>query len=448
MAFNGRRIGKKNTTSSSSVNGIFSLREHHIAAVANEWIGKTLSSDITITSLGTTVTQSSDNVTGIDLSSVSVNDMLILVYGSEGAYNVTNATLAGTSVSIDVEETGSATYPTVAIMSIKADADIAGNASATLAITTELSATDYRAAVSVFKLSEEVANSTRTYSVSEAGTSASSNIDFSEGVLFAAYFDEDDSAPTLVGVDNTIDEDMGSGSSDFFIGYSPESSSGSGTHSVGYSSGAADGTAFAAAVYRSGTWLVPVNLPADAVLYISGEGGISDTGPNSYTVSNAGGASHETSVVKVGTGAIAFDGSNTAYIYVSGQTFIDDSLSSWQFQCWARNSGTIPGTGDTGQLIDQYQSSEAGRMIFGFQDNGIDLRINGGDIYLTSGDILSGDTWYHVCLNYDGTTHRLFIDGDLKDSSTTVPTIYTGVDTGFGGGGSLSGYDLSGWTIF
>ena len=188
------------------------------------------------------------------------------------------------------------------------------------------------------------------------------------------------------------------------------------------------------------------SLPSGTVLYINAESAtLNDGSSNNYTITNAGGASRSTSVVKVGTGSIAFNGSDNAYIYVAGQTFIDDSLSSWQFQCWARNNGTIPNTLDTGQLIDQYKASVAGRMIFGFQSSGIDLRVNGGDIYLTSGDILSGDTWYHVCLNYDGTTHRLFIDGDLKDSSTIVPTIYTGKQTEFGGGGDLSNYDLNGY---
>lgn len=185
--------------------------------------------------------------------------------------------------------------------------------------------------------------------------------------------------------------------------------------------------------------------PPNVELYISADNGISDDGPNSYTITNAGGASVEATVVAVGSQSIEFDGTNTAYIYAGSNTFFDDTLSSWQFQCWAQNQGTIPATNDTGQLVDQYVAGQSGRMIFGFQDSGIDLRVNGGTVYLTSGDILSGDTWYHVCLNWDGTTHRLFIDGDLKDSTTTVPAIYTGKRTEFGGGGDLSGYDLDGF---
>jgi hypothetical protein len=199
---------------------------------------------------------------------------------------------------------------------------------------------------------------------------------------------------------------------------------------------------------QGGDWpimgLPPV--PSGTVLYISANSAtLTDGSSNDYTIINAGGASVSTSVVKTGTGSVAFDGSDTGYIYVSGQTFLDDSLNSWQFQCWARNNGSLPTSGDTGQLVDQYVASGSGRFIFGFQDGKIDMRVNGGTVYLSSGSIISGDTWYHVCLNYDGTTHRLFIDGQLKDSSTTVPAIYTGKRTEFGGGGNLSGFDLNGY---
>ena len=198
---------------------------------------------------------------------------------------------------------------------------------------------------------------------------------------------------------------------------------------------------------QGGDW--PINglppLPSGTVLYISGNGSLSDGSSNNYTVSNAGGASISTSVVKTGSGSVDFNGADNAYIYVNGQTFLDDSLSSWQFQCWARHIGGIPSSGDTAQLVDQYVASAQGRLIFGFQDSAIVMRVNGGTVYLTSGATLSSSNWYHVCLNYDGTTHRLFIDGQLKDSSTTVPAIYTGADTGFGGGGNLSGFDLNGY---
>ena len=131
-------------------------------------------------------------------------------------------------------------------------------------------------------------------------------------------------------------------------------------------------------------------------------------------------------------------------------TFLDDSLSSWQFQCWARYDNTSGQAGnspsDMGILVDQYPGSGSqGRLLFGFQYDELVMRVNGGTVELTSGSILSNNTWYHVLLNWDGTTHRLFIDGIMKDSSTTVPAVYTGKRTEFGGGGDLYAYNLHGY---
>ena len=190
-------------------------------------------------------------------------------------------------------------------------------------------------------------------------------------------------------------------------------------------------------------------LPSSAVFYASGAD-FTDRGPNAYTITKVGNgltAGHSTS--KSGGGSYRFDGSDTdQYFYAGNNTFLDDSLSSWQFQCWARYDSGNAGnsSGDMGVLVDQYPGSGSqGRLLFGFQDNELVMRVNGGTVELTSGAILSNNTWLHVLLNWDGTTHRLFTDGILRDSSTTVPAVYTGKRTEFGGGGDLGGYNLHGY---
>ena len=192
-------------------------------------------------------------------------------------------------------------------------------------------------------------------------------------------------------------------------------------------------------------------LPPSAVFYASGQD-FTDRGPNSYTITKVGnGLTAGNSTSKSGGGSFRFDGSNTEqYFYAGNNTFLDDSLSSWQFQCWARYDNTSGNagnsSGDMGMLVDQYPgSSYQGRLLFGFQSDALVMRVNGGTVELTSGTMLSNNTWYHVLLNWDGTTHRLFIDGIMKDSSTTVPAIYTGKRTEFGGGGDLYAYNLHGY---
>ena len=191
-------------------------------------------------------------------------------------------------------------------------------------------------------------------------------------------------------------------------------------------------------------------LPSSTVFYAKG-GDFTDSGPNAYTITKVGGnLTVSTSVSKVGGGSFDFDGVDSEqYFYAGTNTFFDDSLSSWQFQCWARftNPANNPGnsSGDMGLLIDQYVASVSGRMLFGFQDDRIVLRVNGGTIYLDNGSNLTTNRWYHIMLNYDGTTHRLFVDGTLTASNSGVPAIYTGKRTEFGGGGDLGGYNLHGY---
>ena len=191
------------------------------------------------------------------------------------------------------------------------------------------------------------------------------------------------------------------------------------------------------------------SLPSGTVFYADGSG-FTDSGPNSYTVSKVGtnlAANHSTS--KTGSGSFDFNGSDSPqYFYAGTNVFLDDSLSSWQFQCWAQytngSGGAGNSSGDMGILVDQYDSSDPGRLLFGFQEDLLVMRIPGGTVKLTSGTLSNG-TWYHVMLNWDGTTHRLFVDGTLVDSSTTVNAVCTTKRTEFGGGQNLSNYNLHGY---
>jgi hypothetical protein len=97
-----------------------------------------------------------------------------------------------------------------------------------------------------------------------------------------------------------------------------------------------------------------------------------------------------------------------------------------------------------GMLLSQYNSGASGRLLFGSQSGNLVVRINGSTIYLTTS--VSTGVWYHIAWTFDGTTHRLFKDGVLVDTST-MPSLYTGVNTSFGGQPSslLSNYNLNGY---
>lgn len=193
------------------------------------------------------------------------------------------------------------------------------------------------------------------------------------------------------------------------------------------------------------------SLPSSAVFYATGED-FNDRGPNSYSITKVGtnfAAGNSTS--KSGNGSFDFNGTDAdQYFYAGSNVFLNDSLSSWQFQCWVQYANDSGGdgnnSGDMGIIIDQYVSSDPGRFLFGFQQDDLVVRIPGGTIVLTTSSTLNKQTWYHVMLNWNGSRHRLFVDGSLVDSTTSAPPICTTKRTEFGGGSQLSGtYSLHGY---
>ena len=131
--------------------------------------------------------------------------------------------------------------------------------------------------------------------------------------------------------------------------------------------------------------------------------------------------------------SVDFDGTDD-YLTTT-EAYIDKS-DSFCVEAWVNWDST--GTeSDMGMICSQYEYAD-GRMLFGSQSGNCVVRINGGDIELETGsNTISTGTWYHVAWTWDGTTHRLFLDGVLKDSSTSNFNIYTGTETEIGGQSTL-----------
>jgi hypothetical protein len=200
--------------------------------------------------LGFTVTQSSKDVTGIDLSSVPEGSLILILYGLEanaGKEGLTSATLGGESASVDVSsESNGGSY--CAICSIEASASLAGDSSVSFVPTFSSSPTPTRSAVAVFYVDGSAALVDTVKG--EDSASGSLSIDFSSGgCLIGGLFQEGDTNGSITGFEEEDFSEMGSASADFFIGYSGFAASGDSTHSVTYSGDDAQ-QAFAAATYR------------------------------------------------------------------------------------------------------------------------------------------------------------------------------------------------------
>lgn len=179
--------------------------------------------------------------------------------------------------------------------------------------------------------------------------------------------------------------------------------------------------------------------PADNVeLHLQGDDSTTsaDASPRSRTLSKSGSIGTDTATKKF-TSALNFN--NSAY-FVANAPLINDT-APFCLETWIRWDDTQTST-NMSMIVSQYESSEEGRMLFGAQSGALVLRVNGGTIYLTTS--VSNNVWYHIAWTWDGKTHRLFKDGTLVDSSTTVPSLYLGTNTGIGGQATLSSYTLDG----
>ena len=141
-------------------------------------------------------------------------------------------------------------------------------------------------------------------------------------------------------------------------------------------------------------------------------------------------------------GSVYFNGANDTYVGPSVSLL--SSSSSFTFECFAYFN-TTGSSSDMGMVVSQYEAGQSGRMLFGSQAGSLVLRVNGATVYLTGA--ISINQWYHIAWTFDGSTHRLFIDGTLVDSSSSVPSLYTGVPTTFGGQPSslLNNFNLDGY---
>ena len=194
-------------------------------------------------------------------------------------------------------------------------------------------------------------------------------------------------------------------------------------------------------------------LPGGTVFACNGDS-FTDDSVYGHKITAYASASIDTSTKKTGSGSIRTSGGGNDCFYVKDQTFLDDDKSSWQFQAWVRMDNVNDGNAHC--IVDQYNyhsnsqtGGVGGRLIFGPQ-NGVIVVREGGTEWITGSTSLSNNTWYHILFNWDGSTHRLYLNGNLEGSGNPVGNnndgkIQKSTVTGFAGGINLGGYDLAGY---
>ncbi len=170
-----------------------------------------------------------------------------------------------------------------------------------------------------------------------------------------------------------------------------------------------------------------------------------ESGAAHGTASHFGNAQIDTAQFKFGSSSLLLDGSGDLLTYNDSA---DWNLGSGLFtiECWVR-----PATVAAGTYFIVGQRNASGSYGWVLWQSGAVVNWNvstTGSDYLNdlSGGTLSANTWAAICVDYDGTKYRLYVDGTMVASSATARTIndsFTFLAIGANSGGSAFFYN--GW---
>ena len=155
-----------------------------------------------------------------------------------------------------------------------------------------------------------------------------------------------------------------------------------------------------------------------SLLLSARDGLIKDYSKNNHSISVFGNTTISSSQAKWGNKSIYFDGSGD-YLSVPTSTVLQFETGSFTIESWIypmANAGVIVGNNiQSSEKTFQLQVNASGKLEF----------LTWSTILATSSFSIVLNTWQHVSVSFNGTTYRLFINGVLNGSGTTVKNFST-----------------------
>lgn len=187
-------------------------------------------------------------------------------------------------------------------------------------------------------------------------------------------------------------------------------------------------------------------MPYEGADAATGSPGMDDFSPAAHgTATVAAQAQIDTAQFKFGASSLILDGVGDCIKYNDSNDW-NLAAGSFTLECWIRTGTIALGNyfimgqwnvaPNLGWLL--YQTSAA--LAWNVSTTGSN---NLADIGTAS--ILSVNTWYAVCLDYNGIKYRLYLDGVMVGSSTTTRTIFDStlqfaIGANSGGGSAFNGW--------
>lgn len=114
-----------------------------------------------------------------------------------------------------------------------------------------------------------------------------------------------------------------------------------------------------------------------------------------------------------------------------------DTNTNFSMSCWVRYTSL---TNQNGQSVQQFctmgPTTSGSGLAMGERNNTHQCWGTGGSIKVNSATNIVAGQWYNVTYTYDGTTHRIYIDGALDgtgtgaaDNSATTHLVFSGWNT-------------------
>lgn len=188
-------------------------------------------------------------------------------------------------------------------------------------------------------------------------------------------------------------------------------------------------------------------------LYMSFEGeadnskiSYADGSPYNHTTTFVNDAHIDTTVFKYGSGSAQFDGTNDAISIPDHEVFTPIISCPFTIECWANVTSTVAARG----ILQKYVGGSSGLSwrIAVASGGAVTANVCYDTVAgattsmhtLTGGNITTA-TWQHYCLEYDGQTYALYLDGVLQASASNRHTDITNLTTAVTIGATEDGSD-------
>jgi hypothetical protein len=123
-------------------------------------------------------------------------------------------------------------------------------------------------------------------------------------------------------------------------------------------------------------------------------------------------------------GGASYLGDRATLSYLDLNDTIIPATGPFTIECWVN----LDIVDSNSQMVSQYNSSEAGRLVFGLVNS--NFRLFAGSNLVIGTTTVVTDTWYHVAVVRDSSNEfRLYVNGVEEDSTTSSVTISTVAST-------------------